>query len=59
MPDALLKINGHRSRDQMSLKVTGDNASDVLSEEQDDAKTPTVSDDSGSGVDNKLSQVCL
>jgi len=54
MPDALLKINGHRSRDHMSLALSSDNVSSVLTEEQE-ARTPTVSDDSG--VDDKMS-VC-
>ena len=52
MPDALLKINGHQSRDHTSLTSTGTDARGVLSEEQE-AKTPTAPDDSG--IDDKLS----
>jgi len=52
MPDALLKIIGHRSHDHTSLMVTSDDVSNVLSEEQE-TKMSTVSDDSC--VSDKLS----
>jgi len=56
MPDALLKINGHQSRDHTSLSSTGSDAKGVLSEEQE-AKTPTAPDDSG--IDNDKLSVCI
>ena len=56
MPDTLLKINGHRSSDHLSLTVGGDDVRDALSEEQDEAKTPTLSNDSGF---DSLSLVCI